>query len=274
MKINNDLFNLANGAYIVTGGLGFLGSAHCKAIAAFGGIPIAIDISVKNYNSLKNEIRNEYGVDLIAYEKDISSKDSLLKTSKLIEKNFEIKGLINNAARNPIVGSGGLKNNSRLENFSLEEWELDLKIGLTGAFLCTQVFGTIMNNGSGGNIVNISSDLGLIAPKQSLYFQEGKPKEEQPVKPVSYSVIKSGLIGLTKYTSTYWPQKVRCNCLCPGGIFNNQSNEFLKKVYAEIPMGRLAHVNEYAGSLIYLLSQSSSYLNGSIISIDGGRTTW
>ena len=155
MKINNDLFNLANGAYIVTGGLGFLGSAHCKAIAAFGGIPIAIDISIKNYNSLKNEIRNEYGVDLIAYETDISSKDSLLKTSKLIEKNFEIKGLINNAARNPIVGSGGLKNNSRLENFSLEEWELDLKIGLTGAFLCTQVFGTIMNNGSGGNIVNI-----------------------------------------------------------------------------------------------------------------------
>ena len=88
-----------------------------------------------------------------------------------------------------------------------------------------------MNKNNGGNIVNISSDLGLISPKQSLYFQEGKTKDEQPVKPISYSVIKSGLIGLTKYTATYWPSKIRCNCLCPGGILNNQSDDFLKSKF-------------------------------------------
>ena len=274
MKIKSDLFNLDSGAYIVTGGLGFLGSAHCKAIAAFGGTPIAIDLSLKNYSSLKAQIKEEYGVDMVAYEADISSKDSLTKTAKSIQEKYIIKGLVNNAARNPVVSSKGLKNISRLENFKLEEWEKDIQVGLTGAFLSTQIFGTIINNSEGGSIVNISSDLGLIAPKQSLYFQQGKPNDQQPVKPVSYSVIKSGLIGLTKYTSTYWPKNVRCNCLCPGGVYNNQSEDFLEKVNAEIPIGRLANVHEYAGALIYLLSQSSSYLNGSIISIDGGRTTW
>lgn len=274
MKIKNNFFNLDKGAYIVTGGLGFLGSAHCKAIAAFGGIPIAIDLSLQNYDSLKEEIKNDYGAELFAYETDITSKESILKASNSIENRFEIKGLVNNAARNPVVDSKGLQNLSRLENFAIEEWDLDIKVGLTGAFLCTQIFGSIMNKYNGGNIVNISSDLGLIAPKQSLYFQEGKTKDEQPVKPISYSVIKSGLIGLTKYTATYWPPKIRCNCLCPGGILNNQSDDFLKKVNSEIPLGRLADVNEYAGALVYLLSSASSYLNGSIISIDGGRTSW
>ena len=274
MKIKSDLFNLDSGAYVVTGGLGFLGFAHCKAIAAFGGTPIAIDLSLKNYYSLKEQIKDEYDVDLLAYETDISSKDSLTKTAQLIQDKYTIRGLVNNAARNPVVDTKGLKNTSRLENFKLEEWEKDIKVGLTGAFLSTQIFGTIINNSEGGSIVNISSDLGLIAPKQSLYIQKGKSIDEQPVKPVSYSVIKSGLIGLTKYTSTYWPSKVRCNCLCPGGIFNNQSEDFLEKVYSEIPMGRLADVNEYAGALVYLLSQSSSYLNDSVISIDGGRTAW
>ncbi len=274
MNIDRSIFNLQKGAYIVTGGLGFLGSYHCKAIAAFGGTPIALDLNLENASLLKKEIQNEYSVELICYEADITSKENLKEIAKNICKNFQIKGLVNNAARNPIVDNTGLKNNSRFENFPIETWELDLKVGLTGAFLSTQVFGSIMNNNEGGSIVNISSDLGIIAPKQSLYFQKGKPREEQSVKPVSYSVIKSGLIGLTRYTATYWPEKIRCNCLCPGGILNNQSQDFLSKVNAEIPLGRLANPGEYAGALIYLLSASSSYLNGSIISIDGGRTSW
>lgn len=274
MNIDRSIFNLQNGAYIVTGGLGFLGSYHCKAIAAFGGIPIALDLNLDNASLLRKEIQKEYSVELICYEADITSKDNLKEIANDISKNLQIKGLVNNAARNPIVDNNGLKNNSRFENFPIETWQLDLDVGLTGAFLCTQVFGSIMNDNDGGSIVNISSDLGIIAPKQSLYFQEGKSREEQSVKPVSYSVIKSGLIGLTRYTSTYWPENIRCNCLCPGGILNNQSKDFLNKVNKEIPLGRLAKPEEYSGALIYLLSNSSSYLNGSIISIDGGRTTW
>ena len=128
---------------------------------------------------------------------------------------------------------------------------------------------------TGGVIVNISSDLGLMAPDQRLYMKEGTPIGRQTVKPVTYSVVKSGLIGLTRYLATYWPEKnVRCNAMCPGGIENDQPSEFLKKVSSRIPMNRLAEINEYQGTLIWMLSDASSYLNGAIIAVDGGRTAW
>lgn len=274
MKIENNLFNLDHGAYIVTGGLGFLGKAHCHAIAAFGGTPVIIDVNIEEGELIKSEIKEKYNIEIELFEGDITSKISLERICKKINNNYKICGLVNNAARNPLVTKNGLENSSRLEIFKLEDWEKDIKVGLTGSFLCTQVFGTNMSKNDGGSIVNISSDLGIISPKQSLYEIKGLSKNNQPVKPITYSVVKSGLIGLTKYTSTYWPKKVRANCICPGGILNNQSEDFLQKVNCEIPLGRLANLDEYSGILIYLLSNASSYMNGSVISVDGGRTAW
>ena len=124
----------------------------------------------------------------------------------------------------------------------------------------------IWNQNLGGNIINISSDLGIIAPNQNLYKDDSLKDEEQFVKPISYSVVKSGLIGLTRYTSTYWPDKVRCNCLCPGGINVDQPDDFLEKISDLIPMKRMAQKNEYKGSIVFLLSDASSYMTGSIIS--------
>ena len=272
--MTKDLFDLKGFGYLITGGLGFLGREHCKAIASFGGIPIVIDINLDGSEIFANELKNKFGVSLVTYKADITNEEELKKISFDIQKKILIKGVINNAARNPKVGSTGLINNSRLESFSIDEWSKDLNIGLTGAFLITKIFGTYMNKNEGGSIINISSDLGLISPKQSLYSKNDLKEEFQPVKPVTYSVIKSGLIGLTKYTATYWPKKVRCNCLCPGGVFNNQSQEFIDKVNLEIPISRLANKDEYWGIIVYLLSGASSYMNGSIISIDGGRTAW
>ena len=163
-----------------------------------------------------------------------------------------------------------------MENFKLDIWNEDIKVGLTGAFLCAKHYGfQISKNPIGGVFVNISSDLGLIAPDQRLYSIEGLQNEQQNVKPITYSVVKSGLIGLTRYIATYWTdQNVRCNAMCPGGVENNQPNDFIKKVSSRIPMGRLASESEYQGTLVWMLSESSSYLNGAIISVDGGRTAW
>ena len=119
----------------------------------------------------------------------------------------------------------------------------------------------------GGNIINISSDLGIIAPDQRLYDHTSFRK------PVSYSVIKSGIIGMTKYTASYWAKKkIRCNALAPGGIFNNQNKIFLSKIKKLIPMNRMAKINEYNKTILFLASDASSYITGSILVAEGGRS--
>jgi len=118
---------------------------------------------------------------------------------------------------------------------------------------------------SGGIIINISSDLGIISPDNRIY-QKGY------VKPVSYSVVKHGIIGLTKYTATYWPKKVRCNAIAFGGMENNHDKAFLKKINNLIPVNRMAKKNEYNGVILFLSSDLSSYINGATIVVDGGRT--
>ena len=268
-------FNLKEGYYIVTGGLGLLGKQHCEAISKFGGTPIIIDINNVEFQNFYSYLLEKYNKKAVLFENDITNESSVKEVvDKCKALEYRIYGLINNAARDPKVTEGGLKNKNRLEIFPIEEWNKDLSVGLTGAYLCTKYFGSYMNEYYGGVIVNISSDLGLIAPNQELYKEDKFNSENQPVKPVTYSVVKSGLIGLTRYTATYWPKKVRCNCLCPGGVYNNQNESFLNKVSNLIPMGRLANKDEYMPAIVFMLSEASSYMNGAILSIDGGRSTW
>ena len=115
----------------------------------------------------------------------------------------------------------------------------------------------------------------MIAPDQRLYSDSNLKSQDQSVKPITYSVVKTGLLGLTRYLATYWADKnVRCNAMCPGGVENGQSETFINTVSSRIPMGRLAKSNEYQGTLIWMLSDVSSYLNGAIIAVDGGRSSW
>ena len=132
-----------------------------------------------------------------------------------------------------------------------------------------------MSRNGKGVILNISSDLGIIAPDQRLYKKSGLPDDKQPVKPVTYSVIKHGLIGLTKYLATYWVDKgVRVNSISLGGVSNNQNSKFVERLTNLIPLGRMAHENEYKAAIIFLVSDASSYMTGSNLVIDGGRSCW
>jgi len=124
-------------------------------------------------------------------------------------------------------------------------------------------------------ILNISSDLSVFSPDQRLYRKQSVPEYMQPVKPVTYSVIKAGLIGLTRYLATYWAdQNIRCNALSPGGIFNGQSEEFVRKLSSLIPLGRMAQKEEYRSAVQFLCSDASKYMNGQNIVMDGGRSVW
>ena len=273
----NDLFNLEGKVIIITGAAGLLGKEHARAIAAYKGTPILLDISKELVENISESINQEFGVNSLGFSVDITNERAIEENLKTVKKIFgKIDGLVNNAANNPKVEDTKSLNKSRLENFSIESWRADIDVSLTGSFLCSKHYGhEISKNPNGGSIINISSDLGLIAPDQSLYAVDGVERNQQNCKPVSYSVVKTGIIGLTRYLSTYWlEENVRCNAICPGGVENGQPRAFLEKINKKIPLGRMANSYEYQGTLVWALSDASSYLNGAIIPVDGGRTAW
>ena len=183
--------------------------------------------------------------------------------------------MINNAAIDPKPGNSRYKK-FRLENYTKRNWLKELNVGLTGAMLCSKSFGKIMvEKKKKGIILNIASDLSVISPNQSIYEKKNLTKDNQFVKPVTYSVIKHGLIGLTKYISTYWPDKnIRCNSLSPGSILHNQPKILQRKLKNMIPLKRLAKKDEYISAIEFLCSDKSSYMTGHNLIMDGGRSVW
>lgn len=251
MIVNILYTDLKNKTIVITGGLGFLATQFIKAFENNSSKVIILDNRSSNKkNFIRCDLTNEKEIKLVA--------------RKIKDKYNRIDILINNAANN--YGPGSSSSKTKLENFDEKIWDKDLEVGLKSAMLCTKIFGSQMNKQqNGGNIINISSDLGIISPDNRIY-------KKNSVKPVTYSVIKHGIIGLTKYTATYWPKKVRCNAVAFGGMEKNQDKTFIKRVSQLIPMGRMAKKNEYNNTILFLASKASSYINGSTVVVDGGRT--
>ena len=270
-------FSLETKVIIITGGAGLLGTKHAEAIAEAGGIPVLLDINETSLATAARKIRNDYSADVLGMRCDITNKSEIIQClDRVIAQFGRLDGLVNNAANDPKVGPGvNAKKLTRFENLSEGYWNTDIAVGLTGAFLCSQVFGHYMATHGGGVIVNIASDLAVIAPDQRIYQVPSLPSNEQPVKPVTYSVVKAGLVGLTKYLATYWAESgIRVNAISPGGVYNGQEDKFVEKLAYRIPLGRMATQDEYKASLVYLLSDASSYVTGFNLVVDGGRTCW
>ena len=275
----NSKFDLSGKTALITGAAGLLGAEHSAALLECGADIILTDINSNSLTVVKKSLLESFKNNRIeAFVMDVSNLESIKEVfSNLNRLGLRIDILINNAAIDPKVKDDtDLIELTRFENFSLDQWNHQIAVGLTGAFLCSQVFGTAMaQDQKGGVILNISSDLSVIAPDQRLYRKSKLNDEFQPVKPITYSVIKSGLVGLTRYLSTYWvDREVRCNSLSPGGVFNGQSDEFVKRLSSLIPMGRMAKHDEYQAAIQFLCSDASSYMNGQNIVIDGGRSVW
>lgn len=272
-------FSLEGKVVVITGGGGLIGMKHAEAVMEGGGVPVLLDIIQAGMDRVVATLKEEYGQDraVETFVTDITNKDALYKVrDELMDKYGHIDGLINNAANNPKV-EGGSKNlaATRFPEFPVDIWNDDLAVGLTGAMLCCQVFGAVMEAQGKGAIINISSDYGIISPNQNIYRKEGVPEDQQIIKPVSYSVVKHGIMGLTKYLATYWGLKgVRVNTLCPASLLNGQDPEFVKKLSSLVPMGRMSNPDEYVGTVLYMLSDASSYMTGATVVLDGGRTIW
>jgi NAD(P)-dependent dehydrogenase (short-subunit alcohol dehydrogenase family) len=276
IKPNLAKFNLSKKFAIISGGAGLLGIEHARAILEANGNVILWDIDPQGLESTLGKLQSEFpSSNVHGSLVDVTSENDIISALDLLEEHsIRISILINNAAINPkFLNTESAA--SRFENFSINQWDKEISVGLTSAFLCSKIIGTKMASREGGVIVNIASDLSLIAPDQRLYLKDGISAENQAVKPVTYSVIKNGIIGLTKYLATYWNKSgVRVNALSPGGVYDGQNSEFVSKLIELIPLGRMANSDEYRSAIQFLCSDASSYMTGQNLVIDGGRTIW
>jgi NAD(P)-dependent dehydrogenase (short-subunit alcohol dehydrogenase family) len=248
---------------IITGGGGFFAYQHALAMHKINAEILLIDINKKKLIEIKTNL-NKLNILVNILKVDITREAEILKLKKFIIKKFKkIDILINNASIDHIPN----KKNIKFTNLTLKSWNKEIGVGLTGTFLCSKILGELMSIQKNGVILNISSDLSIIAPDQRIYSHL---KFE---KPITYSAIKHGIVGITKYLAAYWAKdNVRVNCISPGGIENNQNKLFIKKIKKLIPLGRMAKNDEYVGAIKFLCSEDSSYITGQNLIMDGGRS--
>jgi len=249
-------------ACLITGGAGFLGSQYCKFLAKKNFIVLCVDNNKKNLAKIKSlRIKN-----LITYECDISNYEMVEKLHKDLSKSYFVNVLINNAAIDAIP----FKKKGISKKFPTKEmWDEEFDTSLKGSFFMISFFGETMLKKKQGSIINIGSDLSVIAPNQKVY----KSSYSNYIKPVTYSVIKHGMVGLTKYfASLYGPEGVRVNMVSPGPVQNKQKKKLIKAIKEMTPMGRLGRPDDLVGLILFLISEQSLHITGQNILVDGGKT--
>ena len=254
---------LTNQIVVITGGAGLIGQEFVKAVVEKNGIAIIADINATLGNQVKSDLSKKLKTSNIDFvELDITSKKSLEECiAYLSEKYNRIDALVNNAyPRN--------KNYARhFFDVEYEDFVENLGLNLGGYFTTSQQFAQYFKEQAYGNIINISSIYGVIAPKFEIY-------DNTPMTmPVEYAAIKAGLIHLTKYMAKYFKgMNIKVNTLSPGGIFDKQPELFLEAYKKECSNKGMLDKSDLKGSLVYLLSDMSKYVNGQNIVVDDGFT--
>ena len=271
------LFDLTGRVAVITGGAGLVGGGQAAAVRGMGATAVLLDIDATSADVAARDLRQKFGGEAIPLAVDITMPAAVDEAlPRVLERYGHVDILINNAANNPTMSDTAASSVAdRLEHFTMERWESDIAVGLTGAFLCSKVFGTEMARRGRGVILNILSDLAVVAPDQRIYQRASASAEEHAVKPVSYSVVKTGLLGLTRYLATYWATSgIRVNALSPAGVLDRQDPELVQRISDLIPLGRMAFPNEFQGAVVFLVSDASSFVTGANLMVDGGRTVW
>jgi len=275
MQRTPDLFDLSGKTALITGAGGLLGPKHAEALIECGARVVLTDHHLDRVVKREAELNSKYDKRVAtSHRMDVTNKGNV---EEVFSRYDSIDILINNAAKDPKVKKGGgLKPDSRFETMSEEYWSEGIDAAVNGTFICSQVAANkMLKNDRGGVILNISSDLGVIAPDQRIYRKPDVAEDMQNVKPITYSAAKWAVIGMTKYLAVYFANKnIRVNCLSPTGVFNDHPEEFVKKLSSIIPMGRMAHIDEYKGAIAFLCSDASTYMTGENMVIDGGKTVW
>jgi len=259
------LFDLTDKVVIVTGGNGQLGRQYSQTLLDQGAKVAIFDLG---------EPQSPL-VGVLYAVVDITNKASIeAGLQQVIDQLGVPHGLINNAAIDSPPNAPS-EETGPFETYPESSWDVVLEVNLKGTFLCCQVIGAKMAEAGRGSIINVCSTYGILSPRQNIYEYRRVDTGIPFFKPVAYSASKSGILNLTRYIATYWArQGVRCNTLTIAGVFNNQDKRFLEGYTSNIPIGRMANQDEYNGTILYLLSNASTYMTGSNLVIDGGWSAW
>lgn len=253
---------LNNQIVVVTGGAGLVGKAFVETIAKNGGVAIIADISLEKGQQAKASLPESLQDTIDVVELDITNKESITNQIQgLHQKYGRIDALVNNAyPRNKNYGR-------HFFDVEYEDFNENVGLHLGGYFNVSKHFAKFFVEQGYGNIINISSIYGMVAPRFHIY------EDTKMTVPIEYAVIKSGLNHLTQYMAAYLKDKnIRVNTLTLGGIFDGQPESFLKNYRAECLNKGMLNPKDIVGSLIYLLSEHSRYVNGQNIIVDDGFT--
>jgi len=254
---------LKDNVVVVTGGAGLLGQEFVKAIIEQNAVAVIADINEDLGDEIKKKLSYDMNTKNIDYVNlDIGSVDSLHNCIDYLHNKYgRVDALVNNAyPRNKNYGRGFF-------DVEYEDFCENISLNLGGYFLASQQFAKFFKKQEYGNIINISSIYGVISPKFDIY------NTTNMTTPIEYSAIKSALIHLTKYMAKYFKgTNIRVNSISPGGIYNNQPVEFLEKYNNYCLSKGMLDKSDLRGTLVYLLSNMSKYLNGQNIVIDDGFT--
>ena len=283
------LLDFSDKTVIITGGAGLLGRVYAVALLQTGAKVILFDKKIDK-KKLLDKIKTESNIEqnklnnLRVIKCDITNPKKVAEVFKKLDKLLHnLKILINNASLVKQVGDDNLLDDYKpFLKMKSQDWEEYFSVDLTGTLLVTQKTIPYMQKNGGGTIINISSTYGLLSPDQRLYkyFNKKLSTKEKKLgikieKPIGYSISKSGTLNLTRFLATKFAENnIRVNTMTLGGVYDNNPTEFVKSYAERTPLGRMANKTEYAGPLLFLASDMSSYMTGSNLIVDGGWTAW
>lgn len=251
---------LNNKIVVITGGAGLIGREFVRGVAENGGIAVVADLDMSSAVRVAEEIAAKHPGRAEAAELDITDKASIRNLiAGLRDRRGHIHAVVNNAyPRNRNYGRG-------LEDVIYSDFCENVGMHLGGYFLVAQQFGLFFREQGGGNIVNMASIYGTIAPRFDIYV------DTHMTMPVEYAAIKSAIIHLTRYLAQYFKgDGVRVNSISPGGILDNQPEPFLKKYNARCNGKGMLEPRDVNGSLMFLLSDASKHVTGQNLIVDDG----
>lgn len=259
-----NLFDLTGRVIVLTGGAGLLGPHYASALTQAGAQVVLWDR------------RDDFVATGAALNQrvDITDETQVKKAvSKIYDQFGRIDGLINNAAMNPAIGSEEAKKQFvPYEEYPIDLWEEELKVNLTGMMICTKTIAPIMMSQRSGSIINVASDVSIMAHDHRVY----NDPENRRFKSIAYTTTKSGVLGFTRqWAARLGRHDIRVNSFSLGGVQTEKMPADFVRRFSDLNMlGRMADADEYNGVIIFLCSDASKFMTGFNLVMDGGRTAW